>query len=325
MRLSRALPYPVILLFVLAGCGDEPEPGRPAIGPYRVPGPGGAGSANVHVAQEVWVTYGEKAKELFPMRPPRTRDEARTLAEALRARVLKGEDIGLLAQTASDSRQARADGYSGRLAKDRDHLDERDRAIMAVREGELTPIVEWSGGWWFARRIDLATAVRLEKTGDDIAAQAKAAQHYRVRARLIHFHHAEAWPDRFEADGISKEQALGNARKTLRELKEGADFAVLADKYSWDESGDRGGVLLAWDALGKRSPWITRWDTGYTETLLRILFDPSTPPGIYPQPIDTLRGVHVVELLERRQVTPDELERSRVPAPAQAPKERTPR
>ena len=61
----------------------------------------------------------------------------------------------------------------------------------------------------------------------------------------------------------------------------------------------------------KGSPWVMRWDQGYPQGLLNVLFDPATPIGLYRQPLKTARGVMVVELLERKQLTRAELEASK--------------
>ena len=314
MRLLLSPAALLVLALPLAGCGDEPGETRPAITPYRGAGGQAPGRTDLYVGQEVWLTYDSPEHAQFPIRVARSKEDARKLSEALHARAVKGEDVGLMAQKHSNATGARAEGFTDALAMDRERLDERDRAIMAVREGEVTPIVDWRGGFWFARRITLAQAKPLAELYDRLVKQGEAAKFDRVRARIIHFHHAGAFPNRVQADKISKEQAIANARAVLRELQGGADFALAADRYSWDLSGDRGGILLANDPLAPRSTWIMRYDTGYPDSLLQVLFD--APKGLHPRPIVTPRGVVVAEILERKQVTLEELKATVQPLPA---------
>jgi hypothetical protein len=319
MRMNRS---PAILLaLVLTGCGDEPAGDRPAVTPYRGAGETGPSAGNLYVAQEVWLTYDSPPHQQFPIRVARSKEDARRLAEALHARATKGDDVGLMAQEHSNAPGARAEGFSGVLPRDREHPDERDRALMSVREGEVTPIVDWRGGFWFAKRITTAAAKPLEALFDRLVEQGKAAQYRRVRARVIVLSHNEAFPARVEADRITPEMACAKGRAVVAAIRAGADFAEVAKNGipdqplsgSWDDSGAEGGVMRAQvDPLGKGSPWVMRYDTGYPDALLQLLFDPATPVGLHPEPLRTGRGVIVVELLERaRLLTPQELEASR--------------
>jgi hypothetical protein len=226
--------------------------------------------------------------------------------------VLKGGDVGVLAQMHSNAPGARADGFSGVLPRDPKHPDERDRALVRARVGAVTELVDWNGGWWFAKRIPPATGQALEKVFKALVQRGKEATKTRVRARGITILYVGAYPYRFEVTD-TLEQATEKARKILDYIQAGNDFAVVAKEGvpglplsgSWDESGNRGGVLLAFDEPGKGDAWISRFDSGYPDKLMEVLFQ--APVGLVPDPIVTARGVMVVELLERREVTPRDL------------------
>lgn len=306
-----ALLAAALLAAALPGCGPEDAGDRNG---YGGTGQKGVADRTVYVGQEIWLTYDSPPHAGIGIRAQRTRDDARTLAEDLRAKALKGADIGVLAQVHSNAPGARADGFSGVLPRDPKHPDDRDRALMRTPLGGVTDLVDWNGGWWFAKRVAPDVGKKLEQVFRAQVQAGEEAQKTRVRARAIVFSYVGSWPYRYQVTD-TLDQATIKARKVLAAIQAGADFAKVAKEGladiglsgSWDTSGDRGGELLATVAPGKGGRWISRLDSGYPNALLEVLF--AAPVGLYPEPVVTARGVVVLEILERRVVTPDEIGR----------------
>jgi hypothetical protein len=294
---------------LLAACGpDDANAPAPAAGTAS----GSPAERGPFVGQEIWLTYESPPHAHLPIRVKRSREDARALAEELHAKVSRGADVGVLAQLHSNAQGARADGFSGVLPRDPRNPDERDRALMRTRIGGVTGLVDWNGGWWFAKRIALDEARRLEKVFDAQVEAGREALKTRVRARAIVIHYVGAYPDLHDTTD-TLDQAKARAERVLAALRAGGDFAKIAKEGlpgeplagARDFAGERGGVLLAFDEPGKGGRWIGRYDSGYPDTLLRVLFE--APVGLVPDPIVTARGVVVAEVLERRRVEDHEL------------------
>jgi peptidyl-prolyl cis-trans isomerase SurA len=83
--------------------------------------------------------------------------------------------------------------------------------------------------------------------------------------------------------------AMAKAVEVLRKAKDGADFAALAVEHSDDRgTSERGGDLLYFSA-GMTVPAFDK-----------AVYSMKTPGEIYPEPVRTMFGYHVVKLLERR-------------------------
>ncbi|MBF0612881.1 MAG: peptidylprolyl isomerase, partial [Magnetococcales bacterium] len=76
------------------------------------------------------------------------------------------------------------------------------------------------------------------------------------------------------------------AQRLIRELKGGANLASLASQYSDDSSGLKGGDL-GWFKRGQLQPEIERQ-----------IFN--LPPGSVAGPIPTSQGIHILQVMERR-------------------------
>lgn len=304
MHLRRASTL-LALALLASGCGEQRAGVDPADGAPRGPARTGPSEGGLYVAQEVWLTFHSPEFEGYGLRKRRPREEAEALAKALHERARRGDDVGLMAQQESSAPGARAEGYfASTLPVDPAHPDDRDRALMAVREGEVTALVEWKGGFWFAKRITPLAARPFAERFAMLLAQGSEAQLYRARARAIVIPYVGSFPYRYEVKA-TKEQAYAQATGVLAQIRRGTPFADLAAASSWDDSGNVGGNLKAFDARGKGSPWITRFDQDYPARLLETLF--TAPIGLYPEPLDTVRGIVVLEILERRKVTDAEL------------------
>ena len=161
-------------LAALGSCGGDdaaPGPPRPIQGQM--------------VAQEVWITYHSPEHNQYGRRTGRGRAEARKLVASLHQRVLDGEDIGKLALDFSNAPGGCAEGFSGALPSNARAPTERDRAVADVRIGEVTPILDWLGGFWFAKRVDLTRGRELQEQFDQFRL-------LRVKFRAIAILHREA-------------------------------------------------------------------------------------------------------------------------------------
>ncbi|MFV1959572.1 MAG: peptidylprolyl isomerase, partial [Planctomycetota bacterium] len=153
MRVRRWIPVLLLGLGLLL---------TPACGQEKARDPAnGAGGANTPleplsgpvVGQEIWITYRAPEYQAYGRRTGRSREEARRVAESLRRRVLAGESIGSLAQRFSGAPGAAAQGFGGVLPVDPARPGPRARALASVEVGGVTPLIDWMGGWWFARRV----------------------------------------------------------------------------------------------------------------------------------------------------------------------------
>lgn len=274
-----------LVLAGLASCGEGPEADE---GPLRGP----------YVGQEIWISYGPAVPGEGVRRTGRSREEAQEIAERLHAQVLAGADIGKLAQEHSNLPGGVAKGFSGVLPRDPAHPDERDRAISRAAVGEVTPVVEWFRGFWFARRVDVATGAELAKLfGHE--------RRLRARIRVIALLYVGAWIPDAEARAKVKRtraQAVALADSLLKRLKAGASFEELARRASEDgPSARNGGIVTIPVGPGKTTEWIRRQDPGLPASVLEAAF--TTPVGeLCPHVIVSERGVFVLKVEERREV-----------------------
>ena len=301
---------PVLACLLLAACGEEaPERPRSVGGLESTPLPEGCKTATidaatarvprpmngVYFAQEIWLSYHSKEHENDGYRFPRTRDEALHKIRQLCRSVHGGADIGELAKLWSNAPGGRAAGFcAAPLPQNRAQPDARDIALFRTPVGELTPLLEWRGGFWFAKRIS-------DEQGRALGAQLQAAARTRARARVIHIHHANAWPRRVEFDKYPKEHAIQSARWIIQEVQKGADFAALAKKYSNDVSRERGGLLeTKHPVTGDPTPWVRWGDRNFPKQTLDVILEKGTPGTVWPEPVVTGWGVDVVLVEERR-------------------------
>jgi hypothetical protein len=250
----------------------------------------------VAFGQEIWLSYHDKAWAGHGYRYPRSREKALALVRDLCRQVHQGADIGALARTWSNAVGGRAEGFCAVPRPDhREHPDARDAALYLTPVGGLTPVLEWHGGFWFARRVDRAK-------GEALGRELQAASRVRARARVIHVHYAGAYPRRVEFDDYPKARAIARAKAILREILDGhATFEEMARKESNDVSRRDGGLLHTKDPrTGKRTEWIHWGDPGFPEPLLDVILAKATPGKVWPNPIVSGWGVDLVLVLERR-------------------------
>jgi PPIC-type PPIASE domain len=276
MRAVLALAPLLGLGLLLSACGHDDPSDAPEPGPQ--------------VGQEVFLTYEAPEFAAFGHRVDRTKEEARALAEQLHARVVAGEDAGPIARDYSNAPGAAADGFSGRLPHDAAHPDARDRAIAATRVGGITPIVDWKGGWWFAKRVDLETGKRLERLFLEVGRR-------RVAVSAIALLYRTAWiPDAEAREQVkrTKEEAVKLATGILRQLQAGGSFEDMARADSEDkDSAERGGAIVLPGDDAKPTKWLRLQDPRVPHSVLEAAWE--TPVGqVHPRVIVSPRGVFLV-------------------------------
>ncbi|MDJ0521861.1 MAG: hypothetical protein QNJ90_07275 [Planctomycetota bacterium] len=293
----------LLLLLGLAACGgetatQEPEDSRPCrvqpVDMRGVPLP----LKEITWAQEIWISYLSDEHIGQGFRYPRSRDEALAKARDLCRRVHAGADIGTLARRWSNGDFGLADGLC--VAPEPSHRtkpDERDVTLSRTAVGDLTPLIEWRGGFWFARRI-------TEREGRRLDAKLRKALKLRARARVIHIHHAGAAPRRHEFDRFPKEKAVAKAWAIIRELERegGPSFPEMSRQHNNDAGArERDGLLTTIDPISKqKTEWI-RWnDRNFSRQLLEVILETGTPGRVHPEPVISGQGVDVVYVLERR-------------------------
>jgi len=270
-----------------AGCAPEGGAAAPpAAPPIQAPSVGG-----LYIGQEIWLTYESAAHAQLGRRVLRPAAEAKAMAQRLRDRVLAGEDIGGLAREESNAPGGSADGFV-LLPVNPAQPDERDLALMRVREGEVTALVDWRGGWWFAKRVNAAKGVELKQLFETLRGT-------EARGQAIVLHHKDAYPFKYDQKR-TRGEAEDLARSVLTRALAGEDFATLARAYSSDVSGDNGGHLETLDAATKqKTPWIRIDNADFPLALLDALFRGEVAK-VYPELLDTSRGFVIVKPLARR-------------------------
>jgi hypothetical protein len=291
-------------VLVLGACGEPADPARDALGAhvpvlgadavtarYGVPVMPPSGVA---FAQEIWISHTLPRGDGRPgWRLPRTRDEALAIARGLYAKVEGGANIGSLARTASNAPGGRADGFAP-LPVLHDPSDARARVFLGTPVGALTPLIEYNGGFWFARRIDDTSGRVLEE-------KFQMECRRRARARVIVFLHKDAYLKREEVLGKTRETALAEAQTMFRMLEEGRSFESLAREFSNDtDSRARGGLLHASEPREGESPDWLRWgDRWLPADLLDVILYTGEVGKVHPRALDTSHGIVLVEILER--------------------------
>jgi hypothetical protein len=274
--MRRALP--ALLAALLSACGED--------GPTAEPGP--------YVAQEIWVTHAPAASLPVGVRPSGlTREEALALVTRLRESVLAGSDIGLLAKRHSQAPGAAAFGFSDWRAEPGKRMDVRDHALVRTPIGGVTPVEEWLGGFWFAKRIPKERGTYLEAIFKQLAkTRARAA------AVAIQWKGAMGAPETIRR---SKEEARARADDALKLAQGGVDFAEVVSLYSDDETRDRGGLLMTPGADGKAQEWLHVASPYIPQPVLDAIFE-GEPGTVWPHVIETSRAYVIVKVLDRQEI-----------------------
>ena len=187
-------------------------------------------------------------------------------AEDLRKRAAAGENFATLALLHSDDARTRETGGQLGMREVKRLPEMFVAAAQGVKVGGVGPVVRSNAGFHIIKLIERENASQATYT----------EQHARHILMLIK-------PQRGEAELIDKLKAV------RQQIVDGqASFAQMARQYSEDGSAAKGGDL-GWSAPGQFVP-------EFEQVLL------SLQPGQISEPVVSRFGVHLIQLLDRREV-----------------------
>jgi peptidyl-prolyl cis-trans isomerase SurA len=195
-------------------------------------------------------------------------------ARTLLARARAGEDFARLAREHSDAQGAAASGGAIGL-RPADRLPPLFvEATRSLAEGAVSDIVRSAAGFHIVKLLE------KRQGGDALAVTQSRARHILLR------------PGPQLTEAVAR-QRLAEFKRRIEARQ--ADFAQLAREHSQDASGPNGGDL-GWSNPGTFVP-------EFEDTLN------SLAPGQIAEPLTSRFGVHLVQLMERRQAALDPRER----------------
>lgn len=243
----------------------------------------GAVRSKVHVTEEEVDSYlarqGKAGAEQFELKlqhilvavpetaSPDQAEKLRRQAERLRDRVTGGEAFGKVAAAESDGQNALDGGELGWFKP-----GELPAAVLAEVEaldpGHVSRVIRTPSGFHIFKVTDRRAMETARET--------------QVRARHILLR---------TDSGRSPQQARALASELKRRIEEGADFAELARQFSEGPSAKKGGSL-GWVSRGQMVPEFDE-----------LIF--SLSPDEIGGPIRTQFGVHIAQVLDKRQKSID--------------------
>lgn len=195
---------------------------------------------------------------------PEQRTAARAEADALLARLRKGEDFAAVAVSSSDGQQALQGGDLDWRKADALPLIFLS-AARKLQVGETSPVLETAGGYHIIRLADQRN--NEAKT----TVEESHARHILLQANALR----------------TEDQARLQAREVHDRLVKGEDFAKLAAEFSDDPASKGNGGDLDWQPPGVFVPQF--------QAALDAL-----KPGELSAPFRTQFGWHIAQVLERR-------------------------
>jgi len=216
------------------------------------------------------------------------------LAEAIRKRVLAGEDFAQLARLYSKAPEADQGGDLGWVRADA--LPVRLRAVASLQEGEISKPLRTPAGVFLFQLV----GVRTEKP----RSRSKAYDEVHLRHILLRI------PK--DADAATRARIRARAEALARELRNADDetFARRAREISQGPSAEQGGDL-GWVRRGQLVP-----------AFEKVAF--SLPVGATSGVVETPFGLHIIRVVARRHIDPnsfealrDEIERTLIEAAVQ--------
>ncbi len=198
---------------------------------------------------------------------PKAGEEARKVAlakiESIRERIIKGEDFNQLAKDNSEDPGSAARGGDLGFMSRGDFVHEFEETAFNLQPGELSDVVETQFGFHIIRLVER-------------------------RGEKIHAQHILIIPKPSHADEVAAAEKI---KAIYNEIKNGADFLALVDKYSMDQSTkNRQGHLGVFEIDQLR------------ETAKEFVYAlKDVPVGGYSEPVHTQYGFHVLKLNAREE------------------------
>jgi peptidyl-prolyl cis-trans isomerase SurA len=214
--------------------------------------------------------------------PGEERAKARAKAEALYARLKKGEDFAQIAIANSDGQQALQGGdLDWRAGASLPELFAN--AVQTLRKGELAPLLENASGFHILKLADL-------RGGQE-----------RKTITETHAQHVLLAPNALR----NEEQTKQEIRQVHDRIAKGEDLGEIAKKISDDTGSKVGGGDLGWQPAGVFTP-------EFEQAIEKL------KPGQLSAPFRSQFGWHVAKVLERRtRDATDETRRARARAAIQ--------
>lgn len=195
---------------------------------------------------------------------PENINEARARIDEIRERILGGEDFARMAASYSDGQQALEGGSLGwrRLPEMPTLFAD---VVAKLDKGEVSEPIRSGSGWHLVRLDDV-------RGRDRVVATETRARHILLKPNEL------------------RDQAatMQLAHKLREQIVNGADFAALAREYSEDPGSAVQGGDLGWQPPGIFVP-------RFQEVLDNL------QPGGISEPFQTQFGIHVAQVLERRE------------------------
>lgn len=192
-------------------------------------------------------------------------EEARDRAEAIRERLLQGEDFASIAAAESDASSALNGGDLGwRLASQLPSAV--TEVLTGLEPGDFSEIIRTPSGFQILHVAD-------KRDGDVRLVEQTKARHILIA------------PDEI----VSDNEARARIQRLYERIVSGADFAELARAHSDDPGSARQGGELGWFDGASMLP-------AFSEEIARLEI------GAVSEPFRTNAGWHIAEVLDRREV-----------------------
>jgi peptidyl-prolyl cis-trans isomerase SurA len=214
--------------------------------------------------------------------PGEERAKAKAKAEALYARIKKGEDFAQIAIANSDGQQALQGGdLDWRAGASLPELFAN--AVQTLRKGELAPLLENASGFHILKLVDLRGGQERKTVTET------RSQHVLLAPNALR----------------TEEQTKQEIRQVHDRIVKGEDMGAIAKQVSDDTGSKIGGGDLGWQPAGVFAP-------EFEQAIEKL------KPGQLSAPFRSQFGWHVVKVLERRtRDATDETRRARARAAIQ--------
>lgn len=187
-------------------------------------------------------------------------------AEDIQRKAAAGVSFSQLVKQFSDDRSTQDSGGAFGLREVSGLPEVFVKAVANIKVGEVAPLVRSRAGFHIIKLVERENAAQATYTQ-------QRARHILLRI----------------APGQSARELVDRMQAIRRQIMEGqASFAQMARQYSEDGSGAKGGEL-GWSSPGQFVP-------EFEKAVLAL------QPGQISEPVVSRYGVHLIQLLERREV-----------------------